>query len=251
MRPTALGPAQQANNLVCRCQGRCAKQALDVRNEAHTSTGKACPANVRERDCRCQSRQQTNGAFSAGTALLLRDNLLSWVPDAQVPEEVRKALDAQNAAMSSEQVESALRIPLSCGEAREDMDRQGEACTVVDVVFNDDVLTQSRAFRCAVLHRSGKGCPWVRQFRSAVLHGWSEGLTVLFMMMCWRRHGLPDELGCKIVEGGRGKACDMLHTHLKHVMALPLQCCMCWQVYDCLWVSQCGTQHAICGLYKV
>ena len=74
------------------------------------------------------------------------------MPDLQVPEAVREALDVQNEAMSSEQVESALRIPLSCGEAREDMDRQGEACTVVDVIFNDDVLTQSRAFRCAVLH---------------------------------------------------------------------------------------------------
>ena len=77
---------------------------------------------------------------------------VSRVPYSQVPEEVRRALDVQNEAMSSEQVESALRIPLSCGKVREDVDRQGEACTVVDVIFNDDVLAQSRAFRCAVLH---------------------------------------------------------------------------------------------------
>ena len=103
---------------------------------------------------------------------------VSWVPHLQVPEEVRKALDVQNEAVSSEQVESALRIPLSCGQAREDMDRQGEVCTVVDVIFNDDVLAQSRAFRCAVLHcRPRRAASWSASSGLQCCMDDQEGLT--------------------------------------------------------------------------
>jgi hypothetical protein len=68
-----------------------------------------------------------------------------WV-DGQVPEEVQRALDQGNEA--DEAAQQALRCPISLGEPRVDMDRKGEACTVFDCVFNDEVAsTASKGHR--------------------------------------------------------------------------------------------------------
>lgn len=68
-----------------------------------------------------------------------------WV-DGQVPEEVQRALDQGDEA--DEAAQQALRCPISLGEPRVDMDRKGEACTVFDCVFNDEVAsTASKGHR--------------------------------------------------------------------------------------------------------
>ncbi len=41
----------------------------------------------------------------------------------------------------------ALNLPLSLGETKHENDKQGEPCTVYDVVFNDEALKQAKAFR--------------------------------------------------------------------------------------------------------
>ncbi|GIL61383.1 hypothetical protein Vafri_15857 [Volvox africanus] len=69
-----------------------------------------------------------------------------------MPDEVAAALDklqsGENgaAAMTPGEVE-ALRFPLSCGAPRLDNDRKGALCTVVDVVFNSDVVRAAAAAR--------------------------------------------------------------------------------------------------------
>lgn len=47
---------------------------------------------------------------------------------------------------SKPNVESC-RFPLSLGSAKLESDKQGELCTVYDVVYNDQVVTQAKAFR--------------------------------------------------------------------------------------------------------
>ena len=47
---------------------------------------------------------------------------------------------------SKPDVESC-RFPLSLGAAKLETDKQGELCTVYDVVYNDQALAQAKAFR--------------------------------------------------------------------------------------------------------
>ncbi len=42
-----------------------------------------------------------------------------------------------------------VRFPLSMGPLRPDQDHTGDACSVIDVVFNSDVLREASAFRCS------------------------------------------------------------------------------------------------------
>ena len=63
----------------------------------------------------------------------------------QMPDEAKAFLES--AASSSEQQAEALNLPLSLGETKLETDKQGEPCTVYDVVFNDDALKQAKAFR--------------------------------------------------------------------------------------------------------
>ena len=61
----------------------------------------------------------------------------------QVTERVRAALERA----AHEDVGETLRFPLSMAGFREDHDHAGEACHVLDVVLNLDVLKQAQAFR--------------------------------------------------------------------------------------------------------
>ncbi|KXZ46064.1 hypothetical protein GPECTOR_47g339 [Gonium pectorale] len=71
-----------------------------------------------------------------------------------MPDEVATALekmqgadgDAAAAAMSAGELE-ALRFPLAAGPPRPDADRQGQPCSVADVVFNTDVVRAAAAAR--------------------------------------------------------------------------------------------------------
>eukprot|EP00873_Tetraselmis_striata_P015838 jgi/Tetstr1/436102/TSEL_024950.t1 len=66
--------------------------------------------------------------------------------EGKVPEAVQRALDQGDDADADAQ--QALRCPISLGEPRVDMDRKGEACTVYDCVFNDEVCaTATKAHR--------------------------------------------------------------------------------------------------------
>ncbi len=65
----------------------------------------------------------------------------------QIPEEAKSFLESANMPSDSEQQIEALNLPLSLGETKHETDKQGEPCTVYDVVFNDDALKQAKAFR--------------------------------------------------------------------------------------------------------
>lgn len=61
----------------------------------------------------------------------------------QMTDEVRRALD--KAALG--EPEDILRFPLSLGEIREDRDHSGEACSVLDIIFNSNVLREAQTVR--------------------------------------------------------------------------------------------------------
>ncbi|BDA47531.1 probable PIH1 domain-containing protein 1 at N-terminal half [Coccomyxa sp. Obi] len=61
----------------------------------------------------------------------------------QMSEEVRTALERAEL----EDPGDILRFPLSMGDLRMDRDHSGEACHVLDIVFNNDVLKQAQTFR--------------------------------------------------------------------------------------------------------
>lgn len=61
----------------------------------------------------------------------------------QMSEEVRTALERAELEDPGE----ILRFPLSMGDLRMDRDHSGEACHVLDIVFNRDVLKQAQTFR--------------------------------------------------------------------------------------------------------
>lgn len=66
----------------------------------------------------------------------------------QMPDEAKQFLESAvvPSDASKPEVESC-RFPLSLGEAKLETDKQGELCTVYDVVYNDQALTQAKAFR--------------------------------------------------------------------------------------------------------
>ena len=65
-------------------------------------------------------------------------------------DEVRTALERAELEDPGE----TLRFPLSMGDLRSDQDHKGQACHVLDIVFNIDVLKQAQTFRwpSLVLH---------------------------------------------------------------------------------------------------
>jgi hypothetical protein len=63
----------------------------------------------------------------------------------RMPDEVSSALD--NLDNLSEADAETLRFPLSCSDARRDVDKKGEACTTVDCIFNLDAMKQAAAAR--------------------------------------------------------------------------------------------------------
>ncbi len=65
----------------------------------------------------------------------------------QMSEEVRTALERAEL----EDPGDILRFPLSMGDLRMDRDHSGEACHVLDIVFNIDVLKQAQTFRSVTL----------------------------------------------------------------------------------------------------
>jgi hypothetical protein len=75
-----------------------------------------------------------------------------------------RMLDALEHAAHDEAAAEVLRFPLSLSDLRLDVDRKGEACHVLDVVLNSDVLRQAQAFRCeqgpagAPARRPGSPC---------------------------------------------------------------------------------------------
>ena len=56
-------------------------------------------------------------------------------------------MEAIRAAEDTGEVAEVLRFPLSLGSFRVDVDKKGEACHVLDIVLNPDVLKQAQAFR--------------------------------------------------------------------------------------------------------
>jgi len=64
----------------------------------------------------------------------------------QIPEEAKTFLESADMSGAQQNVE-ALNLPLSLGETKHENDKQGEPCTVYDVVFNDEALKQAKAFR--------------------------------------------------------------------------------------------------------
>ena len=66
----------------------------------------------------------------------------------QIPEEAKTFLESADMSVDgAQQHVEALNLPLSLGETKHENDKQGEPCTVYDVVFNDDALKQAKAFR--------------------------------------------------------------------------------------------------------
>lgn len=63
-----------------------------------------------------------------------------------MPEEVSKALDEWQ-QLGEQQSGEALRLPMSCGDMREDVDKKGESCITVDCIFNNDVIAATRHHR--------------------------------------------------------------------------------------------------------
>ncbi len=73
-------------------------------------------------------------------------------------DEVRTALERAELEDPGE----ILRFPLSMGDLRMDRDHSGEACHVLDTVFNNDVLKQAQTFRSGTLSlcRPVHGSTW-------------------------------------------------------------------------------------------
>ncbi|KAK9824576.1 hypothetical protein WJX72_011454 [[Myrmecia] bisecta] len=77
----------------------------------------------------------------------------------KVPDEVVEALAKAGDREGSE----ALRFPLSLGEARNDLDRKGDPCTLFDVILNSDVVKQAMAFRKLKVFLIELALGWVSQ----------------------------------------------------------------------------------------
>ena len=59
----------------------------------------------------------------------------------QVPIDVREALDNAEGAVD------VLRLPLSMGPPRNDLDHNKECCTTMDCIFHIDILKQAESYR--------------------------------------------------------------------------------------------------------
>ena len=58
-------------------------------------------------------------------------------------------MEAAQAAVDTGDAAEVLRFPVSMSGFRVDVDKKGEACHVLDVVLNPDVIKQAQAFRQA------------------------------------------------------------------------------------------------------
>ncbi|KAK9867901.1 hypothetical protein WJX84_010342 [Apatococcus fuscideae] len=63
----------------------------------------------------------------------------------KMPPDISAALDKAREGSAADT--ETVRFPLSMGPLRSDQDHSGEACGVIDVVFNSDVLREAAAFR--------------------------------------------------------------------------------------------------------
>ncbi len=93
-------------------------------------------------------------------------------------EEVRTALERAELEDPGE----TLRFPLSMGEMRLDQDHKGQACHVLDIVFNIDVLKQAETFR------------WVQVFDACIcilLNGICMRPFPLALVLCAACMSLP------------------------------------------------------------
>lgn len=90
--------------------------------------------------------------------------------DGKMPDEAKQFL--QSAVVPSDaskpEVESC-RFPLSLGEAKLETDKQGELCTVYDVVYNDQALMQAKAFRHLKLFLISFALAWIQQQKKITL----------------------------------------------------------------------------------
>eukprot|EP00240_Pyramimonas_obovata_P004325 CAMPEP_0118938580 /NCGR_PEP_ID=MMETSP1169-20130426/26410_1 /TAXON_ID=36882 /ORGANISM="Pyramimonas obovata, Strain CCMP722" /LENGTH=368 /DNA_ID=CAMNT_0006882555 /DNA_START=36 /DNA_END=1140 /DNA_ORIENTATION=- len=85
--------------------------------------------------------------------------------EGKVPDEVKNALEelaAQEEEGGGEAAE-ALRFPLSCGDLRNDFDKKNEPCSVVDVILNAEVVTQSMGLRRLKVFVVELAIAWVGQ----------------------------------------------------------------------------------------
>lgn len=76
-----------------------------------------------------------------------------------IPEEVSKALE--NANDVDNEGAQALRIPLSCGDIRRDVDKKGDMCSLVDCIFNLDVVKQASVARQLKVFLINLALQWV------------------------------------------------------------------------------------------
>ncbi|EIE23612.1 hypothetical protein COCSUDRAFT_41800 [Coccomyxa subellipsoidea C-169] len=83
----------------------------------------------------------------------------------QMSEEVRTALERAELEDPGE----TLRFPLSMGEMRLDQDHKGQACHVLDIVFNIDVLKQAETFRKLKIFLVELAMGWASQKHSVAL----------------------------------------------------------------------------------
>ena len=66
-----------------------------------------------------------------------------------MPDEAKRFLERADLSSNEAMAQTAsCRFPLSLGETKLETDKQGELCTVFDVVYNDQALKQAKAFRC-------------------------------------------------------------------------------------------------------
>jgi len=79
----------------------------------------------------------------------------------KIPEKAAKALEE----LEEQEGEpaDALRFPLSCGDMRNDLDKRGDPCSVVDVVLNADVVTQCLTLRRLKVFIVELAMAWVGQ----------------------------------------------------------------------------------------
>lgn len=72
-------------------------------------------------------------------------SVTTLLPMMQVPDEVKAALESDGEL--SPEASECLRFPLSCGDLRYGLDKRGQACSIVDCVFNTQVVTSAGGYR--------------------------------------------------------------------------------------------------------
>ena len=65
----------------------------------------------------------------------------------QIPAEAKAFLESTASSPDALPNIEALELPVSLGETKCEVDKQGEPCTVYDMVFNEDAIKQAKTFR--------------------------------------------------------------------------------------------------------